>query len=69
MARSVTQARIITRRELAPIRYPLPKNWTGAIGILKGKGIDPVRYQRQIRAEWGKRLKRQIRLGRVRHGR
>jgi len=51
------------------MRYSLPKGWTDAIGILKGKGIDPVRYQRQIRAEWGKRLKRQIRLGSARHGR
>ena len=52
---------------LKPIlRYPLPESWTNAIGLLKGKRIDPLRYQKQIRKGWEKRLKRQIALSR--HG-
>jgi len=51
------QSRIITPEELSAIRYPLPESWKKVAGILKGKRrIDPLRYQRQIRAEWEKRI-------------
>ena len=70
MATKVTQrkqAKIITLDELRTMRYPLPASWKNAIGILKGKNIDPVSYQREIRKEWDRRLKRQIQL--AKHGR
>lgn len=65
--KKVKGARIITLEELPMLRYPLPASWKNAIGILKGKNIDPVRYQREIRKEWDRRLKRQIQL--AKHGR
>ncbi len=40
----------------------LPESWTKAFGILKGKKIDAVAYQREIRAEWEERFKRQLQL-------
>lgn len=43
----------------APIRYHLLESWTNAIGILRDKRIDPLRYQKQIRKGWGARMKRQ----------
>ena len=57
------RARVITVEELRTLRYPLPASWKRAAGMLKGKKIDPVKYQRQIRAEWEQRLRRQYRLG------
>ncbi|PIR44490.1 MAG: hypothetical protein COV10_04520 [Candidatus Vogelbacteria bacterium CG10_big_fil_rev_8_21_14_0_10_51_16] len=44
-------------------KAPLPKAFLNAIGILKGKKIDPLKYQKTIRQEWERRLKKQIRLG------
>jgi len=35
----------------------LPKSWIDAAGILKNKNINPIKYQRQIRSEWERRLK------------
>jgi hypothetical protein len=52
------QAKIITPEKLREIRYPLPKSWTEAIGILKRKQINPLKYQRRIRKDWEKRLKK-----------
>lgn len=63
MQRTKSQATIITLDELDTIKKKLPASWTNAIGILKGKKIDPLKYQRAIRKEWAQRLKRQIRLG------
>lgn len=60
------QAQIIALDQIGTLRTKLPASWTNAIGILKGKKIDPVKYQRSIRKEWDQRLKRQIRL--ARHG-
>ena len=48
------------------IRVPhatLSESWTGAIGILKRVDVDPLRYQREIRGGWKKRLAKQQRLG------
>ncbi len=57
-----TKVRIITPAELKEMRYPLPESWTKAIGLLKGKKVTPLRYQKHIRRGWGKRLKRQTAL-------
>ena len=52
------QTKIITPSELEKLRRPLPRSWIDAAGILKGrKRIAPLRYQRQIRKEWDRRLK------------
>jgi hypothetical protein len=56
------QARVYTPEEWAAHRQPLPKSWKRAAGMLKGRKIDPVKYQREIRAEWEKRLRRQYQL-------
>lgn len=52
------QTRILTRTQVGQVRYALPKGWYDAAGILKNKKKHPLRYQRTIRKEWGKRLKR-----------
>jgi len=36
--------------------YALPETWTGAIGLLKGKNINPLRFQKQIRKGWARRM-------------
>ena len=41
------------------LRRHLPRSWIEAAGILKGKkGIDALRYQRQLRKEWERRFKK-----------
>ena len=51
------QAKVITPEEAKKLRYPLPESWKKAAGILKGKRIDGVKYQRQVRKEWDDRMK------------
>ena len=55
-------ATILTPADLENKRYPLPASWKKAAGLLKGRGIDPLAYQRTIRAEWDKRLSRNLKL-------
>ncbi len=53
------QAKVLTPQELQHMRYPLPRSWTKAAGILKGKRqINPLTYQKEIRKEWDSRLKK-----------
>ena len=57
------QAKILTPEELKEARHPLPKSWTDAAGILKGKKrVDALKYQKQIRREWDRRSKELSRL-------
>lgn len=57
--RNVSRAKIINTEEVKTLRYPLPRGWREAMGILKGKKIlDPLRYQHKIRREWEQRLKK-----------
>lgn len=43
-------------------RRPLTKSMIKAVGLLKGKKINALRYQKHVRKEWDLRLKRQIKL-------
>jgi len=47
--------KIITKKEKKELKTPMPSIWNKVIGILKGKKVDPIRYQKQIRKEWNKR--------------
>ena len=58
---------VLTPRDLKNRRYPIPMSWKKAIGILKGKNIDPLKYQRQVRGAWEKRLRRQVKLAQHKH--
>ena len=40
------------------VQLKLPKIWTDVVGILKNKKIDSLKYQKQVRSEWSKRLKK-----------
>ncbi len=60
-------ATILTQTDLEHKRCPIPESWKKAVGILKGRRIDPLVYQRQTRGAWGKRLSRQVTLARRRH--
>ena len=52
-------AKILTKEDLKRYKQPLPQSWKKAAGLLKGKKVvDPVAYQRGVRAEWEKRLKK-----------
>jgi hypothetical protein len=62
-----TTANIIKPEEVKTLRKTLPLSWTKAAGLLKGRQLDPLKYQRTIRREWGDRLKRQLRV--TRYGR
>jgi len=64
---TLKQATILTAQELEDYRYPIPKSMIQAAGLLKGKKIDVLKYQKEIRADWEKRLQRQIKLARSGH--
>ena len=64
---TLKQATILTPQELEDYRYPIPDSMIQAAGLLKGKKIDGLKYQKEIRAGWEKRLKRQIKLARSGH--
>ncbi len=53
----------MTLKDLENYKAPIPKSWVAAFGIWKDKGIDPLKYQKKIRAEWQGRWKKQVRLG------
>lgn len=57
---NIAQAKIITSEEVNAVRQPLSRGLLDAAGILKNKRIDALKYQRAIRREWEKRLKRVI---------
>lgn len=61
-----TQAKIITIEELRAVPVQLPKSWTNVIGILKGKRINPLQYQRRIRKGWARRNEKLYRT--IAHG-
>jgi len=53
------EATILTPEQAKHLRYPLPKSWTVAAGILKGKRhVDALKHQKQIRKEWDQRSKK-----------
>ena len=58
MPKTQQKEKIVKAEDLKNLRYPLPESWKKAAGILKGRKINALKYQRQIRAEWEKRLKR-----------
>ena len=60
---TLKQATILTPQELEDYRYPIPESMIQAAGLLKGKKINALSYQKNIRKGWEKRLKRQIKLG------
>lgn len=47
-----------TKLNIATSKQALSKAWIKAAGILKGKKINPLHYQKQIRKEWEKRIKK-----------
>lgn len=53
------KANVIKSGEIDKIRYPVPKSFYAAAGMLRGKLPDGVKYQKKIRKEWDARLKRQ----------
>jgi hypothetical protein len=58
------QAKVITPEELKNLRYPLPESWRKAAGILRGRNIHPLRYQRHVRRAWEERLEKLDKLAR-----
>jgi len=52
------QTKILSPEKITTLRIPLSQNWLKAAGILKKRRINPLNYQRQIRKEWEKRLKK-----------
>ncbi len=57
-----TKAKILTVQEAKQLRYPIPESMIRVVGLLKGRKINGLSYQKQIRKEWDRRLKRQIKL-------
>ncbi|MCI0542300.1 hypothetical protein L0Y69_00905 [bacterium] len=39
-------------------KQELPKSWKKAAGLLKGRGMNGVAYQRKVRQEWEARMKK-----------
>ena len=57
-----SQATILTPKEVMEYRVPLPASWKKAAGLLKGRKIDGLKYQKQIRKEWDERTRKLERL-------
>jgi len=51
------RAKILSPEKLTTLKKPLPQSWLKVVGILRKKGVNPLRYQRQIRKEWEERWK------------
>jgi len=51
---------VIPHTKIQEVRYAVPASLRAAAGLLKGRGVDPLRYQQQIRKGWARRLKRLI---------
>lgn len=63
-----TRNNVITIDEARRRAAKIPPIWDKVFGMMKGKRrVDPVKVQRRLRTETGKRLRRQVRLGRKRH--
>ncbi len=45
---------MITRKELAELRYELPKSWRKAAGLLHDKREALEGHLKRVRSEWGK---------------
>jgi hypothetical protein len=52
------QATVVTPHTLTKIKETLPKSWLNAIGILRNKQIDTLKYQKKLRGEWEERSKK-----------
>jgi hypothetical protein len=48
-------AKMITRKELAELRYELPKSWRKAAGLLHDRREALEGHLKRVRSEWGKR--------------
>lgn len=53
------KTKIISIKEAKSVHYMAPLSWRDAAGIIKDKRIDALKYQKEIRREWSKRLKKQ----------
>jgi hypothetical protein len=62
MAKNKQAAIIDVKEMLKPQKRALSKSWVKAAGILKHKKVNPLKYQRQIRAEWEKRFKKLLKI-------
>lgn len=62
LTKQKTYPSVLERLNIPPGK--IPESWKRAAGILKGKRIDGLVYQKEIRAEWERRWKKQIRLAR-----
>lgn len=47
------QAKIITPKELAVLRHPLPQSWTKAAGLLRHKRKALEQHLKKVCSEWG----------------
>lgn len=48
----IRQAKVITAKELPYLRYPLPKSWKKAAGLLRHKNKALEEHLRKVRDEW-----------------
>lgn len=55
--KNIQQAKVIAPEDVENLRRPLPLSWKKAAGILRGKRINALEYQKKIRQEWDRRLK------------
>lgn len=51
---------ILTIKDLPKLRYPVPESMIRAAGLLKGRKINSLRYQKKIRQEWEQRFKKLV---------
>ena len=51
-------AKIITRKELAELRYELPKSWRKAAGLLRDRREALEEHLKRVRSEWDRHAQR-----------
>jgi len=51
---SLVRKKIIKRSEVIQLLSLLRDPWEETRGLLKGRGIDALKYQRAMRAEWNR---------------
>ena len=55
-------ATIIKAEHVSDMISAIPPSWRQAVGVLRHRNINSVRYQKTIRREWEKHLRKQQRL-------
>lgn len=52
------QTKVLTPEKIIGLKYPIPKSWFQAAGVLKHKKRQLERHIAKVRLEWGRGVKK-----------